>query len=304
MTLPRNTEPEELTPANDPYPLPSESGVYDVSPEMASSWFSHRRHPKLRRFSPETAARYQADMEAGRTKPGPIRWPEATPEGLIFDTDGWIISAQHRLKAQANAGLTMKWRLFVNEPRDISPYLDQGRRRSAADLLMVKYGTQVGAAARHLAALADGDRWGMPRYNKITVPEVVATYHEWPELTWHLTEVMAAQYEADIPAGPHLAVLAQAARTDNREKIPEWLRGVRTGFDLSKGDPRANLRNRFRGGLTTFGKVNKRDMAYALIVKAWNAYVNDQPIAVLKYMASEEMPLVEGFKFENKGGAA
>lgn len=291
MTLPRTPEPgTELVPANDPYPLPSKTGVYDVSPEMASSWWSYRRHPKLRRFSPDTSARYQEDMEAGR-------WREATPEGLIFDTDGWIISAQHRLKAQANAGLTMKWRIFVNEPRDISPYLDQGRRRSAADLLMVKYGTHVGSGARHLAALADGDRWGMPRYNKVTVPEVITTYREWPELTWHLTGVMATYFEADIPAGPHLALIAQASRTEHRERILGWLDGVRTGFDLSKGDPRAHLRNRFRGGLTTFGRVNKRDMAYALMVKAWNAYVNDERVTVLRYMASEEMPSVEGFDF-------
>lgn len=295
MTLPPKIDKDrELIPANDPYPLPSVSGVYDVSPEMASSWWSYRRHPKLRKFSSDTSARYQKDMEQGR-------WREATPEGLIFDTEGWIISAQHRLKAQANAGRTLKWRIFVNEPRDISPFLEQGRRRTAADLLTVRYGTYVSSGARHLAAVADGDRWGLPRYGKITVSEVVATYQDWPELTWHVQAVMACQREANIPAGPHLAVLAQAARTESVDRITGWLEGVRTGFDLSKGDPRANLRNRFRGGLTSYGKVNKRDMTYALIVKAWNAYVNDQRLTVLKFLPSEELPTVEGFTFKSKG---
>lgn len=288
---------DELIPANDPYPLPSESGIYEVTPEMASSWFSYRRHPRLRRFSPTTSARYQADMESGRTKPGPIRWPEATPEGLIFDTEGWIISAQHRLKAQANAGLTMKWRIFVNEPRDISSFLDQGRRRSASDLLMVKYGTQVGAGARHLAALADQDQFGMPRYNAITVPEVVATYQAWPELTWHLTEVVGCQYDADVPAAPHLAVIAQADRTEYREEISEWLHGVRTGSGLGEGDPRLHLRNRFRGGLTSLARANKRDHAYALVVKAWNAYVTGEPMTVLRWSATEALPTVVGFEW-------
>lgn len=289
---------DELIPANDPYPLPSESGVYEVTPEMASSWFSYRRHPKLRRFSPSTSARYQADMESGRTRPGPIRWPEATPEGLIFDTDGWIISAQHRLKAQANAGITLKWRIFVNEPRDISQFLDQGRRRSASDLLMVKYGTQVGAGARHLAALADGDHFGMPRYNGITVPEVVATYQEWPELSWHLTEVVGCQYDADIPSAPHLAVISQVDRTEHRQEIGQWLHGVRTGLDLRAGDPRLHLRNRFRGGLQSLGRSNKRDHAYALIVKAWNAYALGESMTTLRWSAAEALPLVVGFDWK------
>jgi hypothetical protein len=290
--------PEALCPAEDPYRLPSESGVYDVSPEMASSWFSYRgTHPKLRPFSKGTAARYQADMEAGR-------WREATPEGLIFDTEGFIISAQHRLKAQANAGITLKWRIFVNEPRDIAPYLEQARRRSAGDLIRVKYRTQLGAGARHLAALADGDPWGLPRYNSVTVPEVWETFQAWPELGWYIADAAAVQIETGIPAGPHLAVLAQAARTEHRERIPEWLRGVRTGFDLHEGDSRAHLRNRFRGGLTTLGQVNKRDMTYAMAVKAWNAYVSGQTLTVLKFMASEELPRVEGFALKAKGIAA
>ncbi len=290
--------PQALTPSEDPYPLPSESGVYDVSPEMASSWFSYRAtHPKLRPFAKETAGRYQADMEAGR-------WRQATPEGLIFDTEGYIISAQHRLKAQANAGLTLKWRIFVNEPRDIAPYLDQARRRSAGDLIRVKYRTQLGAGARHLAALADGDRWGMPRYNKVTIPEIWESFQAWPELGWYIADTAAVQIETGIPAGPHLAVLAQAARTEHQERITEWLKGVRTGFDLHEGDPRAHLRNRFRSGLTTFGRVNKRDMAYALAVKAWNAYVSGQSITILKFMGSEELPRIEGFTFGTKGAAA
>lgn len=294
MALPRKIEPEdELVPANDPHSLPRRSGVYPVTPEMASSWFSYRAtHPKLRPFAKSTAARYQADMEAGR-------WREATPEGLIFDTEGYIISAQHRLKAQANAGMTLQWRIFVDESRDIAPYLEQARRRSAGDLIRVKYRTQLGAGARHLAALSDGDRWGLPRYNAITVPEVWETFQAWPELSWHIVDVSGIQIGTGIPAGQHLAVMAQAARTEHRDLIPDWLTIVRTGVGLQAGDPQLHLRNRFRNGLTTTGQGNKRDATYALIVKAWNAYVTGESLTVLRFMASEPLPTVEGFSFKN-----
>ncbi|WP_307110858.1 hypothetical protein [Streptomyces demainii] len=263
----------------------------EVTPEMASSWLSYRRHPSLRPLSASVASRYQEDMEAGR-------WAEATPEGYVFDSDGWIISAQHRLKAQANANITLRMRVFPGEPRDIAPFLDQGFRRTAAHLLRVPYATQMGAGARHLAALSDGDRWGMPRYSKVTIPEVVETYHRWPELSWYGSDVWAIQHSVGIPAGPHMAVLAQVARTDHRDKIPEWIEGVRTGYNLGRGDARARLRDRFRNGLQTAGKVNRRDQTYALIVKAWNAYASGTPLTVLKQMASEPLPTVHGFDFK------
>lgn len=292
--------PEALTPGEDPYPLPSESGLYDVSPEMASSWFSYRAtHPKLRPFSKTTAARYQADMEAGR-------WKQATPEGLIFDTNGYVISAQHRLKAQANAGLTLKWRIFVNETRDIAPFLDQGFRRTAAHVIRMPYAKDMGAGARHLAALADGNVWGMPRYNAVQVPETVATYEAWPELNWFPGQVWAVWKATGIPAGPHLAVLAQASRTDNRMMIEEWLEGLRTGADLHTGDARLLLRERFNGGFVTVGQVNKRDQQYALIVKAWNAFVGNDKLTGqgFRFKLGELLPTVAGFSLEAKGAAA
>ena len=76
---------DELTPAGSRFRLPSAAQIVTVTPEMASDWLSYRNHPKNRPLSKSVSARYQADMESGR-------WAEATPEGYIFDTDGWIIS--------------------------------------------------------------------------------------------------------------------------------------------------------------------------------------------------------------------
>src|SRR5207248_4162837 len=72
----------ELVPADDPFPLPSKPQLLEVTPEMASSWLSYRSgHPKLRNLSKDVTARYQSMMESGRTKPGPVLFREATPEG-------------------------------------------------------------------------------------------------------------------------------------------------------------------------------------------------------------------------------
>lgn len=287
--------PEALTPDESNYPLPSRAQVMIVTPEMASDWLSYRNHPKNRPLSRSVSARYQADMEGGR-------WREETPEGYIFDTEGRIISGQHRMKAQANANITLKVWVFPDEPREIFDVVDQGYKRTAAHLLRIPYATNLANAARHLAALSDGDRWGMPRFPKITTPEVIAAFNAWPELTWHAKELHRTNLEAGIPIGPHAAVLAQAERTEYRSLIPEWIEGVMTGENLAGTDPRLVLRRRFIGGLPT-GR-GKRDLAYAYIAKAWNAWAEGEELTMLRHMQSETLPKVAGFKFDPKGSVA
>jgi len=306
MTLTRKIEPDkELVPANDPYPLPSTPMVLEVTPEMASSWLSYRNHPKNRPLSRGVSIRYQTDMEAGR-------WREATPEGLIFDTDGWGISFQHRMRALANVSTDvliakyghpyLRFWIFPNEPREIFEVVDQAFKRTAAHLIQVPYATSIGAGARHLAALADGDPWGMPRFGRITTPEAVRAYHDWPELTWHTKDVHAMFMDSRIPIAPHLAVLAQASRTEHRHSIPAWISGIRSGEHLAGQDPRLVLPRRFRHN-PPVGR-NRRDVAYALIVKAWNAYVTGAPLTTVRHMSTETLPKVIGFEFNTEAKAA
>lgn len=309
ITRTRLEPPRQLVPADDPYPLPSEPQVLEVSQEMASSWVSYRRgHPKLRPLSKDVAGRYQNLIETGR-------FCEATPEGLIFDTEGYIISAQHRLKALANADTAklieqygrpwLRFWIFPNQPRDIGPYLDQGFRRTAAHIMVGKpQAAAVGAGGKYLAALSDGDRYGMPRFNRVMVPEVVDTVQMWPELDRYVHDAHAIWKHTGITLGPHLALLAQAARTDHAVKIPSWLEGLRTGAIASESDPRLMLREKFRGGFVSQAKVTRRDQVYAVMVKCWNAYVTGEPLTFvgLRFRAGEQMPPVQDFQFDGKKG--
>lgn len=274
----------ELTPEGSKFRLPTEPMVMTVTPDMASDWLSYRNHPKNRPLSKSVAGKYQADMESGR-------WA-LTPEGLIFDTQGQIISGQHRLKAVANSGKSFQFWVFPDQPRDIFDVVDQGYKRTAAHVLRVPHAVSIANAARHLAALADGDRWGMPRFPKITTPEIVETFRAWPEITWYATEASTVYGSTGMPVGAHLALLAQAARTEHIGRIEPWLDALHTGASLAPGDARLALRNRFQSGIQVISGVNRRDLAYALMVKAWNAFVQDQDITLLRWSKNEVLPRV------------
>lgn len=275
-----------LTPEGSKYRLPSQPGVVEITPEMASDWLSYRNHPKNRTMSKSITSKYQKDMESGR-------WP-LTPEGLFFDTEGYIISGQHRLKALANTTLTLPFWVFPNESRDIFDVVDQGYKRSAGQILGVPNATTVGGAARYLAVLPDRDRWSMPRFNRVTIPEIVGTVRAWPEVTRYSTDVMNVRQRTYITAAPHLAVLAQAARTEHADKIPEWIRGLTSGANLADTDARVHLRNRFLVAHAQLGGTKNRDLVYSLVAKAWNAYALGKPVIVLVHRSTEPLARVAG----------
>lgn len=271
------------------YPLPSTAQIVLVTPEMASDWLSHRSYDRNRRLSKAVVGKYIQDMRGGRWK--------TTRQGLIFDTEGKLIDGQHRLSAVANSEVTVAFWIYPDEPRDTFEVLDQNFRRQASHLLAVPNATTVAAGARYLAALSDGDQWDMPRFNRVTTPEVLSVVANWPELTRLAKQVMDIRLLTWITGSPHLAVLAQAARTEygTPERFEEWFAGLRNGAGLEPGDPRLHLRNRFMVAHNALTGSKNRNQVYALIAKSWNNFAEGKPTSVLRWMASEPLPPVAGY---------
>lgn len=288
------------TPNDSQFSLPSEATEMLVTPEMASDWRSHRTYDHNRNVSPSVALRYQRDMESGLWR--------LTRQGLIFDTFGRMIDGQHRAAALANSNhdlLTKHYGqpaipfwIYPNEAADTFDVLDQGYKRQVAQLLHVPNSTTVASGARFLAALANQDSLGMPRFSGLTAPEVYATARKWPELERYGSAVTNNRLRTYIPAAHHGAVLAQAARTEygTPEAIEEWFKGLNTGVGLSDTDPRLKLRNRFLVSHHSLKGTANRNTVYGLICKAWNAYAEGRELGILSYRHTvEAFPTVIGF---------
>lgn len=275
--------------AESQYPLPTEAQILLVTPEMASDWLSHRTYNRNRKISKRIVGKYLTDMKAGHWK--------TTRQGLIFDTEGKIIDGQHRLSAVANGELTVAFWVYPDEARDNFEVLDQGYKRAVAQQLGVPNATTVAAASRFIASLSDADAFGLTRFNRISSPEMYHTVQEWQELTRYAIAVNEVRTATWIPGAPHLAVLAQAARTDvgSAEKIESWRRGLISGDNLSSTDARLQLRNRFIRQHNILHGSRNRDMVYNLIVKSWNAYAEGKPMGVLRWQPTEGMIPVSGF---------
>lgn len=280
------------------YPLPSEAQILLVTPEMASDWLSYRSYNRNRRVSKPVVGKYLQDMKEGRWK--------VTRQGLIFDTQGKIIDGQHRLTAVANGEVTVAFWIYPNEARDTFEVLDQGYKRTAAHLLNTPYSMHVASAARYLAALSDQDRFSMPRFSRITNPEIYSTVRQWPELTRLAELASVVRGATGLIVSPHLAVLAQAARTEygTPERFEAWKHGLMNGDNLGRTDPRLHLRNRFlRQGRALTGSRN-RDVVYNLVAKAWSAFAEGREMTVFMWRLNEGVIPVTGFDWSKPAGNA
>jgi len=207
----------------------------------------------------------------------------------------------------ANGEITVAFWVYPNEPRDTFDALDQGYKRQPAHLLGVPNAVSVAAGARYLGALADEDPFDMPRFTRITSPEIYSLVQEWPELSRHSVCALEIRNAAYITPAAHLAVLAQASRTEygTPEKIEAWRKGLMTGDSLSTYDPRLQLRNRFVRNHRNMSGAKNRNLVYATIVKAWNAWAEDRSLAILRWTPAERLPAVIGWdwaKYNNEHG--
>ncbi len=293
------TDDRSLAPADSAYPLPTGAMILGVTPEMASDWLTSRRWPHNRRISKAIVAKYLKDMREGRWK--------TTRQGVIFDTEGYLIDGQHRLRALANLPAEEAeehyghpwidlW-IYPDEPTDTFDAYDQNFRRIASHLIDEPNAVSLASGARFLTAVADLDPWSFPRYGRLTTSEILATKRDWPELSRYVTEIMTVHTRTGIPIPPHLAVICQAARSEygTPERIASWFEGLRVGADMAANDPRLKLRDRFMNDHRGLGSTQFRPLVYSMITKAWNAYALGEGLGVLRWRAAERIPRVVGF---------
>lgn len=298
----RERKPNALTPNESLYPIGDEPELVLVTPEMASDWLTARRWEHQRAISAAIVAKYLRDMREGRWK--------VTRQGLTFDTGGYNIDGQHRLRALANAdheslikhygepGIYF-W-IYPNEPTDTFDAYDQNFRRTAAHLMHEPYSAAVAASARLLLAASDQDPWSFPRLSRLTTAEVLQTRQEWPELARYMSKVVVVSKPTHIPVPEHSVMLAQAARTEHAEKISDWLEGIHHGVNMSASDPRLKLRDRFMSSWLAMSGSSNRPLRYSLLVKAWNAYAEGRELPVLRWANAEEIPAVTGFEWNKE----
>lgn len=228
-----------------------------------------------------------------------------TAEPIMIDTNGDLINGQHRLRAVVQSGCTVPFLVVRGVPPESFAFIDQGRRRSAAQFREGPHADPIMSAARmlhqieqHLTYNAGSNPPGS--WLNVDINEQLAYAEGWPELVdWapRAETIGRSGSLIQVPARFLLSVVAQAARTDWAEEIDGFLAGLHGDEPLGRTDPRALLGRRLRGTMRSYlMSPQGADFTYSLVVKAWNLHISGDTATFLKMAPGERRTTVHGSK--------
>lgn len=264
--------------------VPPELEIVRVTPDLAAEWLE-KYNDGNRRLSRSVIATYARDMLNDNWR--------LTHQSIAFDDEGRLLDGQHRLAAVVEADVPVDFTVQRGWDRETFSVVDTGFKRAASHFIDAPNSALMAAAARILATIKDGGPPGVVSA-RATPQDVLAAFHEWPELIEMRTNVERVYEDTRISKTLHLVVLAQAQRSRYADAIPAWADGLASGVDLSDKDPRRLLRQRWMRELRYLNSSMGRGTGYALIVKAWNAFATEAEIQHLRSRGIEELPRIAG----------
>ena len=199
--------------------------ILDITPSMAFGWLEGNTHNRpLRQVHVQRLAR---DMKAGRWR--------LTHQGIAFDTTGLLIDGQHRLCAVIEADMTVKMRVFFNEPPENRHALDIGERRSNLHVMTIT--GQVGDVTIGLLATLRAFLAGtVTTLNRLTPGEEAEQLTEHREaIEFAMTHLGSAVHRGLVTAQSR-AVVARAYYSADLSRLAHFCDVLRSGMPSDEGD--------------------------------------------------------------------
>jgi hypothetical protein len=268
--------------------MPVRSKVQTITPKKAADFLELNT-----RNRPLTKSKVREFAEAMRRGD----W-KVTHQGIAFDITGALVDGQHRLAAIIEADTPVETVVFTDVPEGAFDVLDTGKRRNAADVLAIegeKSATMLAAMVRTVWLYEH-----RPELNwsggaaAVTNHQIVQTLEQHPALRDYIglgEQISAATGMIKSAAGAASYLVAQPQK---RTDLQPWFDGLIEGSGLNKGDPRLMFRKvMFAHARKQAGQVLRRRETrehVALYIKAFNAWITDEPLTQLRFVPREPVP--------------
>jgi len=244
----------------------------DISPAMAEEMLKYNAVEGFnnRPLSEIVARRYGRLMKSGA-------WGHkgcGTCEPIIFSDKGRILSAQHRLYGALLEGATFRALVVFGEPDENFAYIDQGRRRTAADVFSINGVPNYLMAAATTRWLMSYERGGANSGDDgaridASNQEAYEAYLGLPELQESIKRA-GLRFAADRLPAPAVAVgVHYLCAQKSRRAADEYFEKIATGVGfLNSGEPAKKVRDFLTR--QDAGRITRKEVA-AVLVQGWNA---------------------------------
>lgn len=255
-------------------------GWYEISPAQAQ--FLLERGARNRPLKEVRAQRIAAEIQAGTWRPN--------GETIIFDDKGRCVDGQHRLRGCVLADKSIKAYCVFDIPARFFPSFDQGVSRGGSDTAALmgfsNYNT-VAAVARLAIQYADGSIDKSQACSNDRLRLYMERNRE--KLTTAVSVVVRLRkglMKLVPPSYP--AFLYYVAAETQPFRALDFVEKLASGEGLKRGDGLLLFRQRMTELIGDKHAV-RPNHKLALLVKAWNAYVQDKPIGTLKWNSEVEL---------------
>lgn len=264
------------------------SVVQTITPSFAEGVLGEQEKLGVinRKVIPTVVDFYAKQMAAGQWR--------MNGQAIVFNGHR-LLDGQHRLRAVVQAGASVQMLVVRGVPEDAFVTLDTGRKRQASDVLSIDGHTNVavlaGATNLILQYLGLGSMYAntKTRYSTQEI-SVFANQHR-----IELNSAFDVGYLAkDIVGLPSLPV-ALAFLVRAHQRSAPFFQSVASGLNLTEADPVYQLRQRCIAEKANRVRRAKPIVKAAWLIKAWNAYATERPMALLRWRSdSESFPEIVG----------
>lgn len=262
--------------------------IEEVTPEQAFDLLAKNTHN--RKLRQGVVDMYARDMKAGRWMPG-------VGDPIMVATDDTVRNGQHRLMAIIESDTTVRLPFIRGVPKDAQDVVDQGAKRTFADVLELHYGHDTKGNSRKLAAAVRmvaqyrlggvmGAHMGDPG-GRMTISELTRHYLNEPNLSASIPFEMRfrragfRQYSGAVITALHYLF----NEIDPNEADP-FFEALVTGANLEEGSPILLLRTYMMGP----DWPNRARPQAALIIKAFNYWREGRHLTRLRWQQGGSRP--------------
>ncbi len=272
--------PTERTPTSEPT-----LEVVQVTPQLAQEWLL--RNEGNRPIQMHTVENYARLMADGL-------W-ELNGDTIRFDTDNILRDGQHRLAACVRANVTFTALVVHGIAARSQATMDQGRKRTANDILGMNgivNGAAIASTARMLHQWKSGTRligdFKNSGRNQLSASEVL-DWASQDELLARANQVAGRTGMRAICNPRASSTLWYLCHEADADKCDDFFTALESGAGLKLGDPALTLRNHWQN-LRVQGSKAPAAKYFSSGVRAWNKFVKGQALSFIAQRAEREVP--------------
>lgn len=253
--------------------------VVTVTPEMAGDWMA--RNIVNRPLRIPQVNKYVGMIERGE-------WV-LNGETVKFDVKGNLVDGQHRLTAILELGASLPMLVVFGCGEKVFATLDQGKRRTVADMLALRNEAATSDLSSCLSwlwkyetdNLRNGRQSGWP-----TATQALDVLERNPHIRESIRFVMTGKLR-HLAGRQALAVAHYILNKIDEGDTESFFEQLASGTNLAEDEPIYRLRERLMADRVAKNKMPQHERI-AIIFKAWNAWRVGRPVRNLSWRGRGE----------------